>query len=141
MILSDKFDSANTVAFPLELSPADQTIARIKADLAVYVFTSRSEESLTQKQFADKYGISQSTVSKIENGDDSVSLKAIIEVAASLGLELRLEKQIEKTVVKNSNVIQFSSYRGRRCAASEVSKSQKFFAKSYQPSETYREEM
>jgi len=94
MIDINKLKNAKTGAFPDGLSTADITIAKLKADLAVYVFKHRENAGLTQKQFAEKYGISQSTVSKVENGDDNISLRAVVEMSTAFGLELKLENRI-----------------------------------------------
>ena len=114
MIDTNKLKNAGSGAFPDGLSPADIAIAKLKADLAVYVFKHRESAGLTQKQFAEKYGISQSTVSKVENGDDNVSLRAVVEISTALGFELKLEKRIEKSVVGTASVIQLSTYQNNR---------------------------
>lgn len=46
----------------------------------------RKSRGLTQAQLADKIGISQAHISRLERGDDSASLKLIAEIAQALGV-------------------------------------------------------
>lgn len=46
----------------------------------------RKSRGLTQVQLAEKVGISQAHISRLENGDDSVSLKLLAELAQALGV-------------------------------------------------------
>lgn len=141
MFNPDKLKNAKTVSFPKELSRADIAIAKLKADLAVHVFNHREAAGLTQAQFAKQYGISQSTVSKIENGDDGLSLKSIFEVATALGFELQLEKHESSASSTVSNVIHLSSYRNNRGVVSRASKDNRFRGASYSLLEDERKEM
>ena len=60
----------------------------------------RTAQNLTQKDLAEKTGINQANISKLENGNMNPSLKLLKRLADGLGMNLRIE-----FVPKNSNAI------------------------------------
>ncbi|MCC8028769.1 MAG: helix-turn-helix domain-containing protein [Lachnospiraceae bacterium] len=53
----------------------------------------RRETGMTQKQLAEKTGISQSDISKFESGSGNPSIKTLRRLAAGLGMRLKIEFQ------------------------------------------------
>lgn len=51
----------------------------------------RKERGLTQKQLSELTGISQSDISRIENGTRNPSLEMIKSLATGMGMRLKLE--------------------------------------------------
>ena len=51
----------------------------------------RHEQNMTQKQLAEKTGITQADISRIENGTRNPSLDMIKRLAKGLGMQLKLE--------------------------------------------------
>lgn len=51
----------------------------------------RKESGLTQKQLAEKTGINQADISKLERGNANPSLKTLKRLAAGMGRTLRVE--------------------------------------------------
>ncbi len=64
----------------VELSYVD-----ILASIASAFIKYRSKYNLTQKMLADKLGISQVMISRIENGEWNLSMKKLVEYAKKLG--------------------------------------------------------
>lgn len=60
----------------------------------------RAAQNLTQKDLAEKTGINQANISKLENGNMNPSLKLLKRLADGLGMNLRIE-----FVPKNSKAI------------------------------------
>ena len=60
----------------------------------------RKESGLTQKKLAEKTGIAQGDISKIENGEANPSLKTLKRLAA--GMEMRLKLEFLPTNQKNT---------------------------------------
>ena len=60
----------------------------------------RTAQNLTQKDLADKTGINQANISKLENGNMNPSLKLLKRIADGLGMNFRIE-----FVPKNSKAI------------------------------------
>ena len=60
----------------------------------------RTAQNLTQKDLAEKTGINQANISKLENGNMNPSLKLLKRLADGLGMNLRIE-----FVPKNSKSI------------------------------------
>lgn len=54
----------------------------------------REEANLTQKELEEKTGISQSVLSKLENGNRRITLASISKVISSLGGEWELTVQL-----------------------------------------------
>lgn len=73
----------------------------------------REKSDLTQKKLADKLGISQQIISRIESGKHNISLGTLEKVCKSLGISLNAEKlglQAEPgTAGKTLDVLPFSS--------------------------------
>ena len=51
----------------------------------------RTAQNLTQKDLAEKTGINQANISKLENGNMNPSLKLLKRLADGLGMNLRIE--------------------------------------------------
>lgn len=73
----------------------------------------REKSGLTQKKIAEKLGISQQIISRIESGMHNISLETLEKVCRSLGMPINAEKlgfQVKlETDGKASNVLPFSS--------------------------------
>lgn len=73
-----------------DLSAEDLRLAEILSDLAVQLTAKRIELGLTQSEFADLLGKSQTTVSKWENADCDFRIKTLVEIAQKLDLPLTI---------------------------------------------------
>lgn len=51
----------------------------------------RKASGLTQKQLAEKTGIAQADISKLENGNANPSLRTLQRLAEGMGMHIRLE--------------------------------------------------
>jgi len=51
----------------------------------------RKVSGLTQKELAEKTGIAQADISKLENGSANPSLRTLRRLAAGMGMQLKLE--------------------------------------------------
>lgn len=60
----------------------------IDAEVRDLVISARSAANLTQKQLAQRSGVSQSNISKIENGNYQPSLSTLKRIAGALGKRL-----------------------------------------------------
>ena len=74
------------------LTPVDDTpeIEEYDIDVEVrdLVISARSTANLTQKQLAQRSGVSQANISKIENGNYQPSLSTLKRIAGALGKRL-----------------------------------------------------
>ncbi len=61
------------------------------------ILTARKERSLTQKELSELTGITQTDISKIENGNANPSLATLKRLAKGLGKEIRIEFVAPKT--------------------------------------------
>lgn len=55
------------------------------------VIAARMESRMTQKELAEKTGIRQSNISRIENGSSSPTVETLARIAAGLGKRLKIE--------------------------------------------------
>ncbi|MEI8199122.1 MAG: helix-turn-helix transcriptional regulator [Eubacteriales bacterium] len=55
------------------------------------ILDARKAANITQKQLAEKTGIAQSDISKIENGNANPSLKTIERIASGMGMTVSVE--------------------------------------------------
>lgn len=55
------------------------------------VIAARLESNLTQKELAERTGIRQSNISRIENGSSSPTIETLARLAAGMGKQLKIE--------------------------------------------------
>ena len=76
----------------VNLTPVDDTPEveeyNIDAEVRDLVISARSAANLTQKQLAQRSGVSQSNISKIENGNYQPSFSTLKRIAGALGKRL-----------------------------------------------------
>ena len=76
----------------VNLTPVDDTPEieeyDINAEVRDLVISARSAANLTQKQLAQRSGVSQANISKIENGNYQPSLSTLKRIAGALGKRL-----------------------------------------------------
>ena len=76
----------------VNLTPVDDTPEMeeydIDAEVRDLVIYARSAANLTQKQLAQRSGVSQANISKIENGNYQPSLSTLKRIAGALGKRL-----------------------------------------------------
>ena len=58
--------------------------------IAKLVYSLRNELGLTQKELAEKTGINQSNISKLEKGSGNITLKTLDRIIKSLGKKLTI---------------------------------------------------
>ena len=76
----------------VNLTPVDDTPEMeeydIDAEVRDLVISARNAADLTQKQLAQRSGVSQANISKIENGNYQPSLSTLKRIAGALGKRL-----------------------------------------------------
>ncbi len=60
-------------------------------DVIRAMIDARLSQNLTQKELAERTGINQAEISRLENGTRNPSLKLLKRLADGLGMELKLE--------------------------------------------------
>ena len=60
-------------------------------DIIRAMVAARKERNMTQKELAEKTGITQADISRIENGTRNPSLDMIKRLAKGMGMRLKLE--------------------------------------------------
>lgn len=53
----------------------------------------RKSKGMTQKELSELSGLSTSTISNIESGENSYSLRSLIRVVEALGYEINIERK------------------------------------------------
>jgi len=72
--------------FRMEYEALEPEFAIIQA-----MIDARKSSGLTQKQLADRTGIAQGDISKLENGSGNPSLRTLQRLAAAMDTRLRIE--------------------------------------------------
>ena len=60
-------------------------------DVIRAIVDARASQNLTQKELAERTGINQADISKLENGTRNPSLKMLKRLAAGMGMALKIE--------------------------------------------------
>jgi len=63
----------------------------LEATVAERIYQLREKRHLTQKELASKAGMAQNSVSRIEKGENSLTLRTVQRVAAALGYSVAVE--------------------------------------------------
>ncbi|WP_281680202.1 helix-turn-helix domain-containing protein [Synergistes jonesii] len=64
---------------------------KVEYEIIQSLVDARKANGLTQKQLAEKTGITQSDISKLENGGANPSLRTLRRLAAALGMRVKIE--------------------------------------------------
>ena len=64
---------------------------RPEREYIMAIIDARYEQNLTQKELAEKTGIRQSNISRIENGNCSPTIATLQQIAAGMGKTLHIE--------------------------------------------------
>lgn len=64
---------------------------KLEHDVVKQIVSARVEQNITQKELADRIGIKQSNISRLESGNHNPSLEFLRKVATGLGKELHIE--------------------------------------------------
>ena len=73
-------------AFKAEYDALEPEFSIIQA-----MIDARKASGLTQQQLAEKTGIAQADISKLENGSANPSLRTLRRLAAGMGMQIKLE--------------------------------------------------
>ena len=73
-------------AFKAEYDALEPEFSIIQA-----MIDARKASGMTQQQLAEKTGIAQADISKLENGSANPSLRTLRRLAAGMGMQLKLE--------------------------------------------------
>lgn len=93
------------------------------ADIAGKISAERIKRNLSQQAFAELLGVTQSQVSKIENGDNNFTIRRLIKIAHKLKIPLKIlfgEKPILQTKTVYSNATTSHFMKGKNDAYSNV---------------------
>lgn len=75
---------------------ADLEASRFRSVIAHKIGVAREDAGLTQAEFAEKLGMDQASVSRIESGARNMTLETLGKVAKVLGLKVTLEPVTKK---------------------------------------------
>ncbi len=71
--------------------PADELEADILlADIAGKIAAERIKQGLSQQELADRLGVTQSQVSKMESGDNNFTIRRLVTIAHKLKMPLKI---------------------------------------------------
>ena len=69
-------------------------------DVIRAMINARNEQNLTQKELADRIGMNQADICKLENGTRNPSLKLLKKLANGLNMDLRIQFVPRKTSLR-----------------------------------------
>ena len=89
MAIKEKMKDAETNTWLFdELTEDERSASELIAAIAVTVQQERRAQGLTQKEFAEKLGVSQSMISQWENGEENFTVATLVRISSALGLSL-----------------------------------------------------
>lgn len=84
------------------LTETEKKQCKLRGIIAAAVENKRHEWGLTQKQFAEKLGITQGMVSRLESSENNITVDKLIELFEDLDIKYSITIE-EKTCVSNSS--------------------------------------
>ena len=83
--------------------------ARAIAQVTTSIIKERKRLGLDQKEFANKLGVSQSLISRWENGNSNFTIKSLSEIATKLDmcLDVKIRRKIE---IKQIDMYEINNY-------------------------------
>jgi ribosome-binding protein aMBF1 (putative translation factor) len=69
----------------LNLSPQDEAEIELEKNVIIAIATARAQQGLTQKQLAEKCGLSQSVIARLERSTHSPQMSTVLRVLKPLG--------------------------------------------------------
>lgn len=63
----------------------------LEFDIIRAMIEARRKKGITQKQLAERTGIAQGDISKLENGNANPSIKTLQRLAAGMGMKIKVE--------------------------------------------------
>ena len=89
MGIHKKMVNADTNTWLTDALPDDERkAAEFIASIAVSIQQQRCAQGLTQKELAEKLGVSQAMVSQWENGEENFTAATLVKISSALGLSL-----------------------------------------------------
>lgn len=93
-----------------KLEEDEMVLATLQGMIAAEISMKRQELKLSQKEFAEKMSVSQSLVSRWENGDTNYTLQTLVKICSIL--ELKMQSPIVPKIPKvysvgNSRIYNF----------------------------------
>ncbi|GHV25204.1 hypothetical protein FACS189465_3020 [Clostridia bacterium] len=83
----------------LTFTPEDEAEIKLEGELIDAICEAREKSKLTQEQMAKKSSISQSVITKLENGVCSPKVRTLIKLLVPMGYRLSITK-----ITENSNL-------------------------------------
>lgn len=111
MTLKEKLLTAKTSnALFDSLSELDRKKNQELAHISAMIRKKRREKKMSQAELANILNVSQPVISKIESGEENISIERLTEVADALGCDLNIdmrlrEPQYEARMMQTANVI------------------------------------
>ncbi len=99
-----------------ELSKDEKMASNVLSDVALLISEKRISEGMSQKEFAEKLGISQGLLSRYESGSENLSVKKLSEIFCKLEIEPKLWFKDKACVSEAEDSISISA--GRMLKAS-----------------------
>lgn len=75
--------------FSAKLDNEELMLSAIQGMIAAEISIRRQNLGMSQKEFAEKMGVSQSLVSRWENGDTNFTLSTLISIASKLNIQMQ----------------------------------------------------
>ena len=88
--------------FASRLSEAEIQSAETLSEIASAITNARVERNMNQAQFAEYMGVSQSMVSKWENGDYNFTIEKLYEIAGKIDLNCNIKIYPKPKTVTNT---------------------------------------
>lgn len=76
-----------------KLTKESMMVAEMKMRFSQLIYDCRTKNNLTQKQLAEKIGVRQQYIAKIEDGEENLSLETIGKLLIALNIALSVEVQ------------------------------------------------
>lgn len=110
-------------ALTTDVSEKEMLLSTLQAKIASVIISNRIRRDWSQQDLADALGVSQSLVSRWENGDNNYTLSTLVDIALTLDIEMCSPYLPSKSSVSGySKIISFqdAKYRVAQTSAAKM---------------------
>ena len=98
MSIKDKMDKAKESTWLFDYMSQEESItAKYIGQIASIIQRRRKEKGYTQQELANKLGVSQTIISRWENGEENFTIATLVKISAAL--EIEWSNPLEKRAV------------------------------------------
>ena len=106
MTLKDRLTAAKNGSLTDDFTDEEKQEIHLRGKLAAAILNKRYELHLTQTQFGELFDIPQGKVSRLENGEENITLDTFHDLMNKLGYDVTISPAVPESAANYTSVVQ-----------------------------------